>query len=938
MRLSTYWTLLKTFSWQELRLHPWRHAMAVLAVMLGVGLALSVQLINASALSEFSAAAQSASGEPDAQLRGLAGRLDERWLDLARAQPGVREASPVLELQTQLLDAQGQRQSVRLWGLDGLSMPAIQPALALQPDAGVDRLAIFAADTVFANPAAWRLIHDAALSDGASRTAEKAAAASGPARQTPDQANLEANPEANPEPNAVLVQIGLQRQRLQLAGRVAQGGAALLAMDIAALQDLSGNAGFISRIDLRLEPGVKPEALLAALRQASKASKASSWAQSLDGAELLLHKPGDGGARLGQLSRAYRVNLTVLALVALFTGAFLVFSVLSLSVTQRLPAFALLGVLGLDARQRQYLVWAESVLLGAVGSLLGVALGTALAWAALRLLGGDLGGGYFDAIAPSLHWDPLAAAGYCLLGIGAAWLGGWWPALAVRGMAPAQALKGWAMQPDGSGGLVAWSGPALLLLAFGLCWLPPIDGLPLAAYAAVACGLLGGILSLPVLVRLGLGWLAPWVRNRPLALLALERARRFPHSASIATSAVVASLALSVALTVMVGSFRESVMRWLDSLLPAELYLRAAPAAGGAETARLTPEFVAAVAAMPGVDRVEGLRLRTLTLDPRRPPVTLIARPLRAAGHPAKDPAQDSAGASAGISAGMSSGISSGASVPLPLVGQTLPWPAQDGSAGQGAAAASRPMRIAVFASEAMAELHGASLGRELELPGLGPPGIRFVVSGIWRDYARQQGSLVIDAQDYVRLTGDRSVNDLAIHLEPDAPVDLRQRLEQASAGLYELSSAQDIRAISLGIFDRSFAVTYWLQAVAIGMGLMGVSASFSAQVLARRREFGLLQHIGLSRRQLLGLVAAEGALWTLLGAAAGLLLGLAVSVVLVHVVNPQSFHWTMELYLPWARLLALALSVVAAGTLTAWLSGRLAASQQAVLAVKQDS
>lgn len=914
MRLSTYWTLLQTFSWQELRLHPWRHAMAVLAVMLGVGLALSVQLINASALSEFSAASQSASGEPDAQLRGLAGRLDERWLELARAQPGVREASPVLELQTQLLDARGQRQAVRLWGLDGLSMPAIQPALALQPDAAADRLAIFAADTVFANPAAWRAISEGASNDDAGRAAENADASSGQAEQAPDQ--------ASPEATAVEVQLGLQRQRLRLAGRVAQGGAALLAMDVAALQDLSGNAGFISRIDLRLEPGVKPELLLAALRQAALRSP---WAQSLDSGALLLQRPGDGGARLGQLSRAYRVNLTVLALVALFTGAFLVFSVLSLSVTQRLPSFALLGVLGLDARQRQYLVWAESVLLGAVGSLLGVALGTALAWVALRLLGGDLGGGYFDALAPALDWSPLAAAGYCALGIGAAWLGGWWPALAVRGMAPAQALKGWAMQPDRPGGLAAWSGPALLLLAFGLCWLPPIDGLPLAAYVAVACGLLGGILTLPVLVRLGLDRLAPWVQQRPLALLALERARRFPHSASIATSAVVASLALSVALTVMVGSFRESVMRWLDTVLPAELYLRAAPAAGGAETARLTPEFVAAVAAMPGVARVEGLRLRTLTLDPRRPPVTLIARPLRLAG--------DSASASAG------------ASVPLPLVGRALPWPAKatasDPAQATGespAGAAIRPIRIALFVSEAMAELYGAGLGRELELPGLGPPGVRFVVIGIWRDYARQQGSLVIDAQDYARLTDDQSVNDLSVYLKPDAPADLRQRLEQASGGLYQLSSAQDIRAISLGIFDRSFAVTYWLQAVAIGMGLMGVSASFSAQVLARRREFGLLQHIGLSRRQLLGLVAAEGALWTLLGAAAGLLLGLAVSVVLVHVVNPQSFHWTMELHLPWTRLLALALSVVAAGTVTAWLSGRLAASQQAVLAVKQDS
>ncbi len=854
MRLATYLALLRSFSWQELRLHPWRHAMAVLAVTLGVGLALSVQLINASALSEFSAAAKTASGEPDAQLRAATGRLDERWLELAHAQSAVREASPVLELQTQLLDAQGRRVSARLWGVDALSVAAIQPALALQAGQEAGRLDLFAADAVFLNPAAQRLL-------GASA-------------------------------QRVEVQIGLQRRELRVAGRVAQGGVPLLVMDVAALQDLTDSPGHLSRIDLRLEPGADA-ALLDSLRQAAQQAPP---AQPLDAGALLLQRPADAAGQLDQLSRAYRVNLTVLALVALFTGAFLVFSVLSLSVTQRQPAFALLGVLGMDARQRQCLVLAESALVGAVGSLLGVALGTGLAWGALHLLGGDLGGGYFGGLAPALHWSPLAAIGYGLLGVGAALLGGWWPALAVRGLAPAQALKGWAMQPVGAGRLASLSGPALLVLALGLCWLPPIAGLPLAAYLAVACGLLGGILALPALVQLGLGWVAPRVQRRPLALLALERARRFPHSASIATSAVVASLALSVALTVMVGSFRESVMRWLDAVLPAELYLRAAAGAGGAETALLPPDFVAGIAAMPGVARVEGLRLRTLTIDAAKPAVTLIARPLKGS-----------------------------AALPLPLAGPALPWPDQ-------------PDRIAVFASEAMADLHGAVVGREIDLPGLAPAGVRFVVAGIWRDYARQQGSLVLDAADYQRLTGDQASNDLALHLAPDAPADLRMRLEQASGGLYEVSSAQDIRQISLRIFDRSFAVTYWLQAVAIGMGLMGVSASFSAQVLARRREFGLLQHVGLSRRQLLGLVAAEGALWTLLGALSGLLLGLAVSVVLVHVVNPQSFHWTMELHLPWGRLLALAASVVAAGTLTAWLSGRQAASQQAVLAVRQDS
>ena len=164
----------------------------------------------------------------------------------------------------------------------------------------------------------------------------------------------------------------------------------------------------------------------------------------------------------------------------------------------------------------------------------------------------------------------------------------------------------------------------------------------------------------------------------------------------------------------------------------------------------------------------------------------------------------------------------------------------------------------------------------------------------------------------------------------------LAQR-EAGTAGVIEFASAQELRAISLRIFDRSFAVTYWLQAVAIGIGLFGVAASFSAQVLARRKEFGLLAHLGLTRRQILTVVAAEGAAWTAIGSVAGLALGLAVSVVLVHVVNPQSFHWTMDLLVPWARLIALCTGVVIAGTFTAWLAGRAAAGRDAVLAVKED-
>jgi putative ABC transport system permease protein len=265
------------------------------------------------------------------------------------------------------------------------------------------------------------------------------------------------------------------------------------------------------------------------------------------------------------------------------------------------------------------------------------------------------------------------------------------------------------------------------------------------------------------------------------------------------------------------------------------------------------------------------------------------------------------------------------ASRSLPLLGAELPVPTG---------------RIGIYVSEAMVELYGAEPGTDFEaLAKAFGGGRRFFVAGVWRDYVRQFGAITMDARDFERLTGDHSVSDISLWLAPGASEAQVQQAVRAAAAAepIEIASVGQLRATSLRIFDRSFAVTYWLQAVAIGIGLFGIAASFSAQVLARRKEFGLLAHLGFTRAQVLAVVAGEGAAWTAIGALAGLGLGLAVAVVLVHVVNPQSFHWTMDLLVPWARLAALCAAVVAAGTVTAWLAGRAAAARDAVLAVKED-
>jgi putative ABC transport system permease protein len=529
-------------------------------------------------------------------------------------------------------------------------------------------------------------------------------------------------------------------------------------------------------------------------------------------------------------------------------------------------------------------------LIGLVGSVLGLALGTALAALALRLLAGDLGGAYFPGVTPSLQFSATAAAIYGVLGVLVALAGGWLPARTAQRIAPAQALKG--LGDPTTHRSVAWAGPLMLVAGLALTQAPPVGGIPLAAYVSVALLLLGGIACVPAMLGLMLRWTRP--PRHALLLLAVQRARHERGSATIAVAGVVASLALAVALTVMVASFRDAVTRWLDTVLPADLYARAA-AGGGADTVYVTPALIERARTLPGVARIEGQRVATLQLDAQRPSVALIARPL-------DDPAQR-----------------------LPLLGTLLP-----------AAAGS----TSVYASEPLANLYGLRAGQRFSLPlpdgRLEPVFVR----GVWRDYARQHGAVAIDTNDYQRLTGDPRINDLALWLAPGADVAAVQSGIRRLAGpdaVLEFASAGEVRALSLRIFDRSFAVTYWLQAVAIAIGLVGIAASFSAQVLARRREFGLLAHLGLTRAQVLAVVAGEGAVWSLAGVALGLLLGIAVSAVLVHVVNPQSFHWTMELRLPWGRLALLCAAMAAAGTVTAWWAGRAAGAKQAALAVKED-
>ncbi len=213
-------------------------------------------------------------------------------------------------------------------------------------------------------------------------------------------------------------------------------------------------------------------------------------------------------------------------------------------------------------------------------------------------------------------------------------------------------------------------------------------------------------------------------------------------------------------------------------------------------------------------------------------------------------------------------------------------------------------------------------------------------MGGIWRDYARQNGAVVMDLADYRRITGDPRVNDLAAWLTPGAAVTgaggrIRAAADDGSA--LEISTTAELRKLSLEIFDRSFAITWALQAAALCIGLLGVWLAFNAQALTRRREFGMLRHLGLTRREISAMLAGEGAIGATIGAACGMLSGFIIGLILIRVINRQSFHWSMDLAIPWLPLTALFAGIVICAAMAASAGATLAMRQEMTRAVRED-
>ncbi|MEL7060138.1 MAG: FtsX-like permease family protein, partial [Acidobacteriota bacterium] len=577
---------------------------------------------------------------------------------------------------------------------------------------------------------------------------------------------------------------------------------------------------------------------------------------------------------LAQMTRAFRLNLTALSLLALVVGMFLVYNTMTFSVVERRPLLGRLRSIGVTRREILSTTLLEAVVLGGLGTLVGAVLGWLLAHGLLRLVSQTINDLYFAVSVTSVELPAAALAKALALGLGGSTLAALRPALEATAAPPRAVLQRSNEERRGRDalpGLLLASG-ALAALAWGL--LAASERSLILAFAAVFATVLAVACAVPAAT-----WAAGHLIARPARRLAgsvgAMAARGVAATLSrtgIATAALAVAIATTVGVGVMIDSFRGTLVRWLDTTLVADVFVTSTEQTPRGASPLLDDTLIDLARTTTGVTST--VTYRRVEVDSPRGPTQLHAL--------------------------------------------DLDRRAFDGFAlrrGDPDRAWSRLANgDAVLASEPYAWRHGLDVGDVLEL-ATDAGAQRFEVAGVFADYATDRGRLLIPRRAYDRHWSDRGVQSLGLFVEPTNAADrVAEALRTAAGPEVTVMVNRELRALSLDIFDRTFRITAVLRLLAIGVAFVGVLSALMALQLERRRELGVLRALGMTPAQVWGLVTAQTAL---LGVVAGLVaapFGVLLAAQLVHVINKRSFGWTLEMTVDPAILgQALLLAVIAA-------------------------
>jgi len=833
--------------------------LALLSVSLGVSVFLSIRLANRAAVASFAGFAAGIGQGSDLVVRAEAGPLREAQVDGLRELRDGAWMRPMIE---GAFSHEGSLEGFQVLGTDlvGLANSAPAPAdaggSAASPD-GAEATSRFYRS--LQDPRAVLVSQALASADGLRIGSELRGFVNGRsvvlrvagiALDTPNRPPLQRN---------------------------------LLVMDLPSAQDLLGRPGELDRLEL----GLRGDAGLEALERDVAAALPESW---------VMEAPESRASSARTMTAAFRFNLTILSLIALAVGAYLLFQAFDSAVNRRRETWATLRSLGCPPRLVNGLVLLEAGVLGVAGSLLGVLLGWGMAQGAVRAVSRTVNTLYGASAARSAQLWPSEAVLAFLLGTVTCLAAAWLPARSAAATAPVQFLAhGSSTRPAPWRPLSAF-GILLGLLGMALAFLPSFPaGFAWHAYAGSVLVILGGSLAtLALLPLLGM----PGTRHAPWVVrLAARPLRRPTGRHGFAAAALAVAVGMTIGMGVMVKSFEATVMTWIGTNLRADLYVAPLGSEGMAAQHRLSADLAESIVADPAVLAAD--RFQVVPLRLRGAPTFLGAGDFNVHGRH---------GHVAIIQGG-------DPNVLLPRL---------------HALGLSDPSAIA---SETFTRRFGVRLGDALDIPT--PSGVkRLTVRGVYADYGNERGSLIVDRPVFLDWFKDDRVASLALYLKPGPdPKAVAKRLFAAHPGL-QFRSNVNLRQQVADIFHQTFALTYALEVIGLGVALAGLVQALIGLALARRGDIWTLRTLGAKEGEIAAVLLGEGLGVALAGTFGGLAMGVLLAHILVRVLNPQVFGWTLRFALPvpfMALVLLLTLLTAVAALLPAarW-AARLRADREA--------
>jgi putative ABC transport system permease protein len=835
-------------AWQRIRQQPLQYVLCIVGIALGVAMMVSIDLANGSAQRAFAISTDAITGRATHRIEAIAPTgVDETVYTTLKRSINQVAMSPVVEGYVNVEELGDQ--PIRLVGLDLFAEAPFRNYFGEVESRGTGFVQFLT------NPNAVVL-----------------------SQETATQHQLDLG-------DTLHLDIAGQHRTAQLVGTLATSDSLnrralsnFLFADIATAQELLGQIGKLNHIDLIVTQPEAVQTIAALLPPDLKLDTAEAQKNSVQ-----------------QMTAAFELNLTALSLLALVVGMFLIYNTITFSVIQRRPMFGVLRCLGVTQGQLFTLILGEAAIFSAIGSVLGVGLGIVLGRSIVGLITQTINDFYFVVSVQQVTLANSTIVKGLVVGIVSALVASALPALEAMNTTPTMTLQRSTLESKVQQWLPKLALIWLALTIAGVLLLQWASAGLVAAFAGLFAVLLGAALLTPSLISLAMRGFAP-VGDRALGVLGRLAPRDILRSlsrTSVAVAALMVSVSVIVGVSIMVGSFRGTVVQWLDQTLQADIYVSPPTVTANRVLGKLDPAIVAALKTYPGIRQA----VTYTDADVRVVDFDRQAKLISADGD-----------------------VSQGKRPYAWIRPDLAPDPWQALNQGKG-----------VIISEALILRENLpDIPQTITLET--PEGDRsFPVLAVFYDYSSDQGTVILDNDLYEPLWHDNSVASLGLFVAPgvsvDATVDAINQDFQPIQSL-SVSSNRSLREDSLIIFDRTFAITNALRLLAVVVAFIGVLSTLMSLQLERTRELGILRATGMTPRQLANMTLLETGLMGTMAGVFAMPLGFVLAWILIYVINVRSFGWTLQMALEgryfWQALLVAIIAALLAGLYPAWRLGRM--------------